>query len=122
LQIVKGWIDAAGKQHEKVYDVVWSGNRKIGANGKLPPVGNTVDVKTATYTNAIGEPQLTGSWTDPAFKAGERAFYYARVIQIPTPRWNTYDAARLKMPNLTTVPATIQERAWSSPIWYNPKK
>jgi len=122
LQIVKGWLDAAGKQHEKVYDVVWSGNRKIGANGKLPPVGNTVDVKTATYTNAIGEPQFTGSWTDPAFKAGERAFYYARVIQIPTPRWNTYDAARLKMPNLTSVPATIQERAWSSPIWYNPPK
>jgi hypothetical protein len=122
LQIVKGWIDAAGKSHEKVYDVAWSGNRKIGANGKLPPVGNTVDVKTATYTNAIGEPQLTGSWTDPGFKPTERAFYYARVIQIPTPRWNTYDAARLKMPNLTTVPATIQERAWSSPIWYNPPK
>jgi hypothetical protein len=122
LQIVKGWIDAAGKSHEKVYDVVWSGDRKIGANGKLPPVGNTVDLKTATYTNAIGEPQLTGSWTDPGFKPTERAFYYARVIQIPTPRWNTYDATRLKMPNLTTVPATIQERAWSSPIWYNPPK
>ena len=122
LQIVKGWIDAAGKQHEKIYDVAWGGDRKIGANGKLPPVGNTVDVTTATYTNAIGEPQFIGSWTDPAFRAGERAFYYARVIQIPTPRWNTYDAARLKMPNLTSVPATIQERAWSSPIWYNPKR
>lgn len=122
LQIVKGWIDAAGKQHEKVYDVAWSGGRKIGADGKLPPVGNTVDVKTATYTNAIGETQFIGSWTDPAFKASERAFYYARVIEIPTPRWNTYDAARMKLPNLKTVPSTIQERAWSSPIWYNPAK
>jgi hypothetical protein len=121
VQIVKGWIDAAGKQHEKVYDVIWSGNRRIGPDGTLPPVGNTVDVKTATYTNDIGAPQLEAAWTDPDFKPGEHAFYYARVLEIPTPRWNTYDAARLNVAPLTKVPATIQERAWTSPIWYSPK-
>jgi len=120
IQIVKGWLDTAGKQHEKIYDVAWSGDRRIGANGKLPPVGNSVDVKTATYTNGIGAAQLATGWTDPDFKPAERAFYYARVLEIPTPRWNTYDAARLNMPPLTNVPATIQERAWSSPIWYTP--
>jgi hypothetical protein len=118
IQIVKGWLDAAGKQHEKIFDVVWSGDRKIGADGKLPPVGNSVDLKTATYTEAIGAPQLATGWTDPEFQADQRAFYYARVLEVPTPRWNTYDAARLNMPPLTKVPATIQERAWSSPIWY----
>lgn len=121
VQIVKGWLDAAGKQHEKIFDVAWSGDRKIGADGKLPAVGNTVDLKTATYTNSIGATQLSAGWTDPEFKAGERTFYYARVLEIPTPRWNTYDAARLNMPPLTTVPATLQERAWSSPIWYTPR-
>ena len=120
IQIVKGWLDSEGKQQEKVFDVAWSGDRKIGADGKLAPVGNTVDLKTATYTDAIGAPQLATGWTDPEFKPGERAFYYARVLEIPTPRWNTYDAARLNMPPLTKVPATIQERAWSSPIWYTP--
>ena len=121
IQIVKGWLDAAGQQHEKIYDVAWSGDRKTGADGKLPAVGNTVDVKTATYTNDIGAAQLAAGWTDPDFRPGERAFYYARVLEIPTPRWNTYDAARLNMPPLTTVPAVIQERAWSSPIWYAPE-
>jgi hypothetical protein len=120
IQIVKGWLDAAGKQHEKIYDVAWSGERKIGANGKLPAVGNSVDLKTATYTDAIGAAQLAAGWTDPDFKPGERAFYYARVLEIPTPRWNTYDAVRMKMAPLTKVPATLQERAWSSPIWYSP--
>lgn len=120
VQIVKGWLDASGKQHEKVYDVVWSGDRKIGADGKLPPVGNTVDLATATYTNDIGDAQFATGWTDPDFQPGQYAFYYARVIEIPTPRWNTYDAVREKMPPLTKVPATIQERAWSSPIWYSP--
>jgi Protein of unknown function (DUF3604) len=122
VQIVKGWLDPAGKQHEKIYDVAWSGDRRIGANGKLPAVGNTVDLKTAHYTNTIGAAQLATGWTDPDFKPGERAFYYARVLEIPTPRWNTYDAVRLKMPPLKNVPATIQERAWSSPIWYTPAK
>jgi len=120
VQIVKGWLDAAGKQHEKIFDVVWSGDRKIGADGKLPPVGNSVDLKTATYTNDIGAQQLAIGWTDPEFKADQRAFYYARVLEIPTPRWNTYDAVRMKMQPLTKVPTTIQERAWSSPIWYTP--
>jgi hypothetical protein len=120
IQIVNGWLDAAGKQHEKIHDVAWSGDRKIGANGKLPAVGNSVDLKTATYTDAIGAAQLAAGWTDPDFKPGERAFYYARVLEIPTPRWNTYDAVRMKMAPLTKVPATIQERAWSSPIWYSP--
>ena len=86
--------------------MAWSGDRKIGADGKLPAVGNTVDLKTATYTNAIGAAQLATGWTDPDFKPGERAFYYARVLEIPTPRWNTYDAVRQKMAPLTKVPAT----------------
>jgi hypothetical protein len=122
IQIVKGWLDAAGKQHEKVFDVAWSGERKIGKNGKLPPVGTSVDLKTATYTDKIGAGQLATGWTDPEFKPDQRAFYYARVLEIPTPRWNTYDAARLNMAPLAKVPATIQERAWSSPIWYTPAK
>jgi hypothetical protein len=120
IQIVKGWLDSAGKQHEKIYDVVWSGERVIGADGKLPAVGDSVDLETATYTDAIGAAQLTAAWTDPDFQPGERAFYYARVLEIPTPRWNTYDAVRAEMKPLTTVPAVIQERAWSSPIWYTP--
>jgi len=122
IQIVKGWLDAAGKQHEKIFDVAWSGDRKIDATGKLPPVGTTVDLKTATYTDKIGAGQLATGWTDPEFKPDQRAFYYTRVLEIPTPRWNTYDAARLNMAPLTKVPATIQERAWSSPIWYTPAK
>ena len=89
VQVVKGWLDAAGKTHEKVYDVVWSGNRKPGADGKLPPVGNTVNVKEASYTNAIGAPYLTAYWKDPAFDPKQRAFYYVRVLEIPTPRWTT---------------------------------
>ena len=120
IQIVKGWLDAAGKQHEKIHDVAWSGDRKIGADGKLPAVGNTVDLKTATTSDAIGAAQLATGWTDPDFKPGERAFYYARVLEVPTPRWNTYDAVRQQMAPLTKVPATLQERAWSSPIWYTP--
>ncbi len=120
VQIVKGWLDAAGKQHEKIFDVAWAGDRKIGADGKLPAVGNSVDLKTATYTDAIGAEQLATGWTDPDFKPDESAFYYARVLENPTPRWTTYDAVQQKMTPLTKVPATIQERAWSSPIWYTP--
>jgi hypothetical protein len=120
VQIVKGWIDAGGKQQEAIYDVVWSGERKPAANGKLPPVGNTVDLKTGTYSNSIGAPELTAAWRDPAFDPKQRAFYYARVLEIPTPRWSTIDAARLKVALPKGLPATIQERAWTSPIWYTP--
>jgi hypothetical protein len=120
IQIIKGWVDESGDTHEKIIDTVWSGDRKIQGNGKLPAVGNTVDLKTAKYTNDIGAPILIGSWTDPDFTTSEGAFYYARVLEIPTPRWSTYDAVRNNLPLLEDVPATIQERAWSSPIWYRP--
>ena len=121
IQIIKGWLDANGKTHEKVYDVAWSGDRKPAANGKLPPVGNTVDVKNANWTNTIGASELGTVWTDPNFEPKQKAFYYARVIEIPTPRWTAYDAFRygIKMP--ANVPMTTQERAYTSPIWYTPK-
>jgi hypothetical protein len=120
IQIVKGWLDKDGKTHERVYDVVWSGDRKAGANGKVPAVGNTVDVAKATWKNTIGAPELSAVWSDPAFDASQPAFYYARVIEIPTPRWTAYEALRfgIKMP--PEVPMTTQERAYTSPIWYTP--
>jgi hypothetical protein len=120
IQVVKGWVDAAGKKHEKIFDVAWAGDRKPGRDGKLPPVGNTVDLKTATYTNTIGAPELAVAWTDPEFEPGARAVYYVRVLEIPTPRWSTYDSVRLGLPLPKDLPHTIQERAWSSPIWYTP--
>jgi hypothetical protein len=120
IQIVKGWVDAKGEPRDKVFDVAWSGQRKKGANGKLPAVGNTVDLKTATYTNDIGAAELMGAWTDPEFDPKRPALYYVRVLEIPTPRWTTYDAVRNKLPLLKDVPATLQERAWTSPIWYTP--
>ena len=120
VQVVKGWLDATGKTHEKVYDVVWSGTRKPGKDGKLPPVGNTVNVKEATYTNAIGAPYLTAYWRDPQFNPKERAFYYVRVLEIPTPRWTTHDARFFGVALPKDVPASIQERAYTSPIWYTP--
>ena len=120
IQIVKGWVDASGARKEKVYDVVWAGDRKPGADGKLPPVGSTVDVANATWTNTIGAPELITVWKDPDFDPKLRAFYYARVIEIPTPRWTAYDAKRfgVKMPK--EVPMITQERAYTSPIWYTP--
>jgi hypothetical protein len=121
IQIVKGWLDKNGKGQEKVYDVVWGdADRRKVKGGKLAPVGNTVDVATATWTNTIGDPELSAVWTDPDFDPSVRAFYYARVIEIPTPRWTCYDAVRfgIKMP--PEVPMTVQERAWASPIWYSP--
>jgi hypothetical protein len=118
---VKGWLDAAGTQHEKVHDVAWSGDRKPDpATGRIPAVGNTVDVKAATYTNTIGAAELATVWTDPNFDPGQHAFYYVRVLEIPTPRWSTRDAAKLGVEIPGGLPATIQERAWSSPIWYAP--
>jgi hypothetical protein len=97
IQIVKGWVDAGGARQEKVYDVAWSGDRKPGADGKLPAVGNTVDLATATYTNSIGAPELSAAWKDPEFDAALRAVYYVRVLEIPTPRWTAYDAVRFKV-------------------------
>ena len=120
IQIVKGWLDAAGKTHEKVHDVVWSGARRPDANGKLPPVGNTVDVANATWTNTIGAPELITVWKDPDFDPKLRAFYYARVIEIPTPRWTAYDAKRFGVKMDPKVPMLSQERAYTSPIWYTP--
>ena len=105
---------------ERVYDVALSDGRKAGADGKVPPVGNTVDIKTATYTNDIGDASLSAFWTDPGFDPTQRAVYYVRVLEIPTPRWSTYDAAKLGVAPPDNVPPTIQERAWSSPIWYAP--
>jgi hypothetical protein len=119
-QIVKGWLDAAGKVQEKVYDVAWSGDRKPGADGKVPSVGSTVDVANATWTNTIGAPELVAVWVDPEFDPAQRAFYYGRVLEIPTPRWTAYDAKYfgVKMPPEATM--EMQERAYTSPIWYNP--
>ena len=120
IQVIKGWLDASGKTQEKVYDVAWSGGRKPGKDGKLPPVGNTVNVKEATYTNAIGAPALQAFWKDPKFDPKERAFYYVRVLEIPTPRWTTYDAKIFGVKLPTDVPASIQERAYTTSIWYTP--
>jgi hypothetical protein len=121
IQIVKGWLDAGGKQQEQVYDVAWSGDRKPDPkSGKLPPVGDTVNAATAEYSNSIGSAELSVAWTDPDFDPSERAFYYVRVLEIPTPRWSTYDAVRLGVPVPKGLPVSIQERAWTSPIWYTP--
>jgi hypothetical protein len=120
IQIVKGWLDGAGKAHEKVYDVVWSGDRKRGADGKVPAVGNTVNVAKATWRNTIGSSELIVVWTDPDFDASQPAFYYARVIEIPTPRWTAYEALRFNVKMPPEVPMVTQERAYTSPIWYAP--
>jgi uncharacterized protein DUF3604 len=120
LQIVKGWLDGAGKPQERIYDVAWSGDRKPDASGKLPTLGSTVDVATATWKNTIGSTELIAVWKDPAFDRSARAFYYVRVLEIPTPRWTAYDAAYFKEKIDPKVPMTTQERAWTSPIWYTP--
>ena len=120
LQVVKGWVDADGQQHEAIFDVAWSDDRAPGEDGKLPPVGNTVDAATATFQNTIGSVELFANWTDPDFDPAQHAFYYLRAIAIPTPRWSTYDAAALGVPLPKGLPVSIQERAWGSPIWYTP--
>jgi hypothetical protein len=120
IQIIKGWYDGK-KQQEKVYDVAWSGDRKPGKDGKVGPVGDTVDAKTASWTNSIGASELATAWTDPDFDPQQRAFYYARVLEIPTPRWSTYDAFRFGVPIPDGAPVSTQDRAYTSPIWYNPK-
>ena len=122
VQIVKGWLDGDGKQQERVYDVAVSDGREIGPDGVCKqPVGNTVDVKNATWSNSIGSPELITVWEDPDFDPGQRAFYYARVIEIPTPRWTAYEAKRFGLDLPDTVPMITQERAYTSPIWYTPQ-
>ncbi|MBP1606235.1 MAG: hypothetical protein H6Q08_1609 [Acidobacteria bacterium] len=122
LQVVKGWLDAKGDTHEKVYDVAWgdAATRRPGPDGKLPPVGNTVDVKDASWTNTIGDPELITVWKDPDFDPSLRAFYYVRVLEIPTPRWTAYEAKRFGITMPKEVPMVTQERAYTSPIWYTP--
>jgi hypothetical protein len=122
IQIVKGWTDAKGALHEKVYDVAWGDaeTRKPGADGKLPAVGDTVDVANATWTNTVGDPELITVWNDSDFDPKQRAFYYARVLEIPTPRWTAYDAKRFGTQPLPGTTMKLQERAYTSPIWYTP--
>jgi hypothetical protein len=122
IQIIKGWIDGDGQRQEKVYDVVWgdADKRKPGADGKLPAVGNTVNVKAATWTNTIGDPELIAIWRDPDFNPKVSSVYYARVLEIPTPRWTAYEAARFGITLPEGVEMVTQERAYTSPIWYTP--
>jgi hypothetical protein len=122
IQIIKGWLDSRGEPQEKVYEVVWgdADKRQPGADGKLPPVGSTVNLDEANWTNTIGDPELIAVWRDPSFDAEQRAFYYARVIEIPTPRWTAYDARRFGVKPPPGATMTLQERAYTSPIWYTP--
>ena len=120
IQIVKGW-SAGGNSHEHVYDVVWSGDRKPDPKtGKVPAVGNTINMQTLEYTNTIGAVELKGKWTDPQFDPNLNAFYYVRVLEIPTPRWSLFDAKKLGIPHPPDLKKTLQERAYTSPIWYSP--
>ncbi|WP_245227209.1 DUF3604 domain-containing protein [Parasedimentitalea maritima] len=120
IQIIKGWLDAEGNTHEKVYDVSWSDDRQAGSDGKLPAVGNTVDVASATWTNTIGAAELITVWSDPDFDPAERSFYYARVLEIPTPPWYLYDALKFGVDIPEGAPTSHQERAYTSPIWFTP--
>jgi len=122
IQIIKGWLDKNGKTQERIYDVAVSGGRTIGADGRCKtPVGSTVDVENATWTNTIGAPELISVWKDPEFDNAQRAFYYVRVLEIPTPRWTAYDAKRFGTKPLPGTTMVLQERAYTSPIWYTPK-
>jgi hypothetical protein len=123
VQVVKGWVDAKGMTREKVHDVVWSDmkRRKVNAQGKVPAVGNTVDEAKASYANTIGAAELTTVWRDPAFDPAQSAFYYLRVIEIPTPRWVLYDALRHGAKLGEDVEKVQQDRAYTSPIWYRPQ-
>jgi len=121
IQIIKGWLDDDGEQRERIHDVALSDGRQVdAASGKAPPVGNTVNVEDASYSNSIGAPQLTAQWTDPDFRADQRAFYYVRVIEIPKPRWTVRDEKFFGVKAPDAAPAAIQDRAYSSPIWYTP--
>ncbi|MGI9293665.1 MAG: DUF3604 domain-containing protein, partial [Pseudomonadales bacterium] len=121
IQIVKGW-SVKRESHEKIYNVALSDNRKVDpATGKAPPIGDTVNLETLEYATDKGASQLTAVWTDPDFDAAQNAFYYARVLEIPTPRWSSFDAKELGIPVPEDLHKTIQERAYSSPIWYDNK-
>jgi hypothetical protein len=120
VQIVKLWLDAEGEPMERVYDVAWSGGREPGADGKLPPVGSTVDLTIPTWTNTIGGSELRGLWTDPDFDASRSSIYYARVLEVPTPRWAAYDVVKYNIEVGPEVQLITQERAYTSPIWYAP--
>jgi len=121
IQIIKGWLDKKGKKHEKVYDVAWSTGRELDANGLLPAVGNTVDIAAANWSNTIGASELGAVWSDPDFDPEQSAFYYARVLEIPTPRWIVYDAFRFGVDIPDGAETVHQERAYTSPIWFDPK-
>ena len=120
IQVIKGWYDKRGYGFQQVYDVAWAGDRQPDQHGKLPPVGSTVDVADASYTNTIGDPLLTAFWKDPDFDPDQRAFYYVRVLEIPKPTWQAYDARRFGVTMSDEVPMIVQDRAYSSPIWYTP--
>jgi hypothetical protein len=123
IQIIKGWTDSKNELHEKIYDVAVSDGRKIEVDGRCKTaVGNTVDVANATWTNTIGDSELITVWKDPEFDANQRAFYYVRVLEIPTPRWTAYDAKYYGIQMPKEVPMTQQDRAYTSPIWYTPGK
>ena len=120
IQIIKGWTDSSGVAREKIFNVAWSGERELDGEGKLPVVGNTANIRTGQVANTIGAAELATLWTDPEFDAGQSAFYYARVLQIPTVRHSQLDAIALGVDTPYEGPATIQERAYTSPIWYTP--
>jgi hypothetical protein len=120
VQLIKGWVDGEGELHERVINLAWSGDRASDVSGKLPPLGSTVDAATASWSNRIGAAQLATSWTDPDFDPAYPAFYYLRVLEIPTPRWTTVDAFRFATKRPEDVPEQLQQRAYTSPIWYEP--
>jgi hypothetical protein len=121
IQVIKGWVDAEGASHEKIFNVAWAGDRVLAADGALPAVGNTVDPASASYSNDIGASQLAVVWEDPQFDPQQAAFYYVRILQIPTPRHSQYDAVALGLERADDFPAAIQERAYTSPVWYTPQ-
>jgi hypothetical protein len=121
IQIIKGWTDASGQAQEKIFNVAWSGDRQLATDGRLPPVGNTANISTGKTANSIGDPELAAMWVDPEFDPAHRAFYYARVLQIPTVRHSQLDAIALGIETPYEGPATLQERAYTSPIWYSPR-
>ena len=123
IQIVKGWVDEDGKIHENIYNVAWGDSdlRALDADGRVSAVGNTVDLETATWTNTIGDPQLVAVWQDPDFHPMHAAVYYARVLEIPKPRWTAYDAVYYGVKMDPEIPMIQQERVWTSPIWYTPE-